>query len=81
MSPLMRIYDDVGKFNSLSLFSYSSVFNPSKSLVARLRTFSIVSICFILYGFHTALAYSKCGLTRLVYNSLNAFASKYSKLL
>ena len=49
--------------------------------MARICTFSIISICFILYGFHTALAYSKCGLTRLVYNSLNVLASKYSKLV
>ena len=79
MSPLKRLYDKVGNFNKRSLFSYDCSDKPGISFVALLCTFSSSSTCFFLYGAQTWLAYSKCGLTKLLYNIYKVSLSRYSK--
>ena len=59
MSPLSLRYANVGSFSNFSLSIYDKSLIPESSFVALLWTFSVAILCFILYGYHTATAYSR----------------------
>ena len=59
MSPLSLRYANVGSFSNCSLSIYDKFLIPGSSFVALLWTFSIAILCVILYGYHTAMAYSR----------------------
>ena len=44
---------------TLVFLYYDKSLIPGSSFMALLRTFSIAILCFILYGYHTATAYSR----------------------
>ena len=59
MSPLSLQYANVGSFSNFSLSIYDKSLIPGVFCLALLLTFSIVILCFSLYGYHTATAYSR----------------------
>ena len=56
MSPLSLRYANVGSFSNFSLSLYEKSHVPGSSFIALLSTFSIAILCFIVYGYHTAMA-------------------------
>jgi hypothetical protein len=55
MSPLDLLYDNDGSFRRRKRSSYDKLESPGISFVALLCIFSIMSMCFLRYGFQTAV--------------------------
>ena len=79
-SPLKRRYFSEGKFKNFNLLSYDHSLITYNNLVALLCTNSITADCLFNFGDHILFAYSKWGLTILLYINLikrNSSLSKY----
>ena len=78
-SPRILLVSRIVRFSFFSLISYGNLFSSGMHFVNRHWTPSNSLISLILFGHQACTAYSRCGLTILLYNNNIVFLSLYWK--